>query len=217
MAGINRLGKAPPRPGSLRPPDPNKYRTMDMYSEGGENDADYMRMVQDIEDTQQNHVGWLFGRGAFDKGDLLYLRDEEEKRRFLERDQREKERSNFLIMRARENAERTASLAESQKNMKDKLPSRPKLVPTITKVQPGKAAQQDTPPRQNADNDSAGPAAKRQKPSPAAASEPAADQAIAQGSTPPVASPVPAAEGALAGLLGGYDSDGSSAEGGSTD
>lgn len=79
---------------------------------------------------------------------------------------------------------------------------RPKLVPTITKVQPGKAAQQDTPPRQNADNDSAGPAAKRQKPSPAAASEPAADQAIAQGSTPPVASPVPAAEGALAGLLG---------------
>ena len=48
MQGINRLGKAPPRPGSLRPPDPNKYKTENMYSLGGENDAEYLRMVQDV-------------------------------------------------------------------------------------------------------------------------------------------------------------------------
>ncbi len=48
VQGINRLGKGPPKPGSYRPPDPNKYRTMDMYSEGAEGDADYMRMVQDV-------------------------------------------------------------------------------------------------------------------------------------------------------------------------
>ena len=48
LQGINRLGKGPPKPGSYRPPDPNKYRTMDMYSEGAEGDADYMRMVQDV-------------------------------------------------------------------------------------------------------------------------------------------------------------------------
>lgn len=48
MQGINRLGKAPPKPGTLRPPDPNKYRTVDMFSEGAEGDADYMRMVQDV-------------------------------------------------------------------------------------------------------------------------------------------------------------------------
>ncbi|KAK9841620.1 hypothetical protein WJX74_008847 [Apatococcus lobatus] len=100
MAGINRLGKGPPKPGSYRPPDPNKYRTMDMYSEGAEGDADYMRMVQDIEDTQQNQVGWLFGRGAFDKGDLLYLRDEEEKRRFKETELRDSERIRFQALRA---------------------------------------------------------------------------------------------------------------------
>ncbi len=46
--GINRLGKAPPRPGSLRPPDPNRNRVLDIYSEGTEGDADYMRMVQDV-------------------------------------------------------------------------------------------------------------------------------------------------------------------------
>ncbi|CAL8466882.1 g6418 [Coccomyxa elongata] len=100
MAGINRLGKAPPRPGSLRPPDPNRNRVLDIYSEGTEGDADYMRMVQDIEDAQQSQVGWLFGRGAFDKGDLLYLRDEEEKRRFKEEELRELERAQFLRLQA---------------------------------------------------------------------------------------------------------------------
>lgn len=48
LQGINRLGKAPPRPGSLRPPDPNRNRVLDIYSEGTEGDADYMRMVQDV-------------------------------------------------------------------------------------------------------------------------------------------------------------------------
>ena len=49
--GINRLGKAPPRPGSLRPPDPNRNRILDIFSEGTEGDADYARMVQDVSDA----------------------------------------------------------------------------------------------------------------------------------------------------------------------
>jgi len=101
MAGINRLGKGPAKPGTMRPADPNKYKTMDIFSEGTEGDKDYARMVQDIEDTQQNHTGWLFGRGAFDKGDLLYLRDEEEKRRFQEQELRESELRSFARMRQR--------------------------------------------------------------------------------------------------------------------
>jgi hypothetical protein len=89
MQGINRLGKAAPKPGSLRPPDPNRRQDLDLFSEGAETDADYMRMVHDvrllitpykvvcqsmqqaellllvqIEDTQQNQSGWLFGRGG---------------------------------------------------------------------------------------------------------------------------------------------------------
>lgn len=52
--GINRLGKAPPRPGSLRPPDPNRNKTLDVFSEGTEGDADYMRMVQDVSIAEQS-------------------------------------------------------------------------------------------------------------------------------------------------------------------
>ena len=37
---------------------------------------------------------------AFDKGDLLYLRDEEEKRRFKEEELRDSERAQFLRMQA---------------------------------------------------------------------------------------------------------------------
>lgn len=48
--GINRLGKGPPKPGTFRPPDPNKFRTIDMYAEGTEGDIDYQRMVSDVSD-----------------------------------------------------------------------------------------------------------------------------------------------------------------------
>ena len=48
MQGINRLGKAAPKPGSLRPPDPNRRQDLDLFSEGAETDADYMRMVHDV-------------------------------------------------------------------------------------------------------------------------------------------------------------------------
>ena len=37
---------------------------------------------------------------AFDKGDLLYLRDEEEKKRFKEEELRDSERMQFLRMQA---------------------------------------------------------------------------------------------------------------------
>lgn len=100
MAGINRLGKAPPKPGTLRPPDPNKYRTIDLYSEGAEGDIEYQRMVRDIEDMQQQQ-GWLFGRGAFDKADLLYLRDTAEQQRHKELELADRERSEFLLLRAK--------------------------------------------------------------------------------------------------------------------
>ncbi|DBA96094.1 hypothetical protein WJX77_012305 [Trebouxia sp. C0004] len=120
MAGINRLGKAAPKPGSLRPPDPNRRQDLDLFSEGAETDADYMRMVHDIEDTQQNQSGWLFGRGAFDKGDLLYLRDEEEKRRFTEMELRDSERQQFMKERARVEAERAAAALRAAQARRDK-------------------------------------------------------------------------------------------------
>lgn len=41
-----------------------------------------------------------FVPAAFDKGDLLYLRDEEEKKRFKEEELRDSERIRFLRMQA---------------------------------------------------------------------------------------------------------------------
>jgi hypothetical protein len=50
--GINRLGKAPPRPGSLRAPDRNRNLTLVQYSGKDEEDIlkdkDYQRTVRDV-------------------------------------------------------------------------------------------------------------------------------------------------------------------------
>lgn len=68
-----------------------------------------------LEDQQQNRAGWLFARGAFDKGDLLYLRDEEEKRRHVELDLREGEVAQFQAMRAQAEAEEERKAAEARR------------------------------------------------------------------------------------------------------
>ncbi len=51
MAGINRLGKAPPGPRIVRPVDPTRNRVTDFLSENREaleSDRDYQRAVQDV-------------------------------------------------------------------------------------------------------------------------------------------------------------------------
>lgn len=49
--------------------------------------------VQDVQDQANTGVrGWMVARGAFDRGDLLFMRQEEEKRRQVEQDQEDQER-----------------------------------------------------------------------------------------------------------------------------
>ena len=62
-----------------------------------------------------------FVHAAFDKGDLLYLRDEEEKRRFTEMELRDSERQQFVKERARVEAERAAAALKAAQARKDKL------------------------------------------------------------------------------------------------
>lgn len=57
---------------------------------------------------------------AFDKGDLLYLRDEEEKRRFTEMELRDSERQQFMKERARVEAERAAAALRAAQARKEK-------------------------------------------------------------------------------------------------
>ena len=63
VQGINRLGKAAPKPGSLRPPDPNRRQDLDLFSEGAETDADYMRMVHDVRPSEAklSATSWNIG------------------------------------------------------------------------------------------------------------------------------------------------------------
>ncbi|KAG2489342.1 hypothetical protein HYH03_012172 [Edaphochlamys debaryana] len=49
-----------------------RFQSTTLASEGA--DEVYKRVVEDIEEQTQR-AGWLFGRGAFDKADLQYLRD----------------------------------------------------------------------------------------------------------------------------------------------
>jgi len=62
----------------------------------------------------------LLVHAAFDKGDLLYLRDEEEKRRFTEMELRDSERQQFSKERARVEAERAAAALRAAQARKDK-------------------------------------------------------------------------------------------------
>lgn len=58
---------------------------------------------------------------AFDKGDLLYLRDEEEKRRFMEMELRDSEQQQFAKARAKVESDRAAAALRAAQARKDKL------------------------------------------------------------------------------------------------
>ncbi|KAL4857986.1 hypothetical protein ACK3TF_001951 [Chlorella vulgaris] len=79
--------------------------------EGVAHDAEYQKMVQDVTDSQSGVKGWLFAAGAFDKGDQLYLKSEEERLRFVEQELEENERRAFLLQRARLEEEAEARMA----------------------------------------------------------------------------------------------------------
>lgn len=47
MQGINRLGKGAAKPGTLRPADPNRFKTQDFFSAGAD-DPEYLRSVLEV-------------------------------------------------------------------------------------------------------------------------------------------------------------------------
>lgn len=156
MAGANGLGKVPGQPGSVRPAGGTKNRTIDVFSEEGVVDVDYLKAVQDIEDQQQRQ-GWLFGRGAFDKGDLLYLRDQEEQLRFEELERRDSERTAFASLRSRAEDAQGPMLPKIVK--KDRAPS--SRAATLTKLKPVVKLKPAVRPKPAADTEAA--ASKRQR------------------------------------------------------
>lgn len=46
--GINRLGKGTAKPGTLRPADPNRFKTEDFFSVDAEQDPEYLRRIVEV-------------------------------------------------------------------------------------------------------------------------------------------------------------------------
>lgn len=77
-----------------------RYTTNDVIPEDASGDAEFQRVVQQIEELQHPR-GYVHAKGAFDKADQAYLRDAEERRKYVEEALVEKERAEFLAAQAR--------------------------------------------------------------------------------------------------------------------
>lgn len=77
-----------------------RQRTVDVLSDEAAKDPDFIKAVHDIQDMQQRQ-GFLLGKGALDKNDLLYVREQEEQRKSQELERADSERTAFALMRSR--------------------------------------------------------------------------------------------------------------------
>lgn len=72
-----------------------RYTTEDCVPEDASGDAEFQRVVQQIQELHHTR-GYLYAKGTFDREDQAYLRDAEEKRKFVEQALAERERAEFL-------------------------------------------------------------------------------------------------------------------------
>jgi len=107
MAGMNRLGSAPKKaPAAPRPVDPHRFKSIESKPQDTDGDLEYQKLVQEVEEgVGSRQAGWLFGRGAFDRTDLQYLKDEDDKNKYIELERAEQEKSAFAKLRAQQEEE----------------------------------------------------------------------------------------------------------------
>ncbi|KAL4536062.1 hypothetical protein Ndes2437B_g05499 [Nannochloris sp. 'desiccata'] len=197
----------------LGKPRPQGGEVEDIVPEDVAQDEDYKRAVQSLEDQQHGRAGWLFARGALDKGDQAYLKEQEQIQRHAEEALQEREAAEFAVARVvaekealqrREMATRrgqgTATDATSLDNKKKELKvgKKKRLLPTIVKA---KSREQEY--------NSSGNGASVTKKSKATAEERAEGQPLGKKEETAADDEEKKEEkegGILAGLLGEYDS-----------
>lgn len=81
-------------------PAPSRFATEDIVPADTADDVEFQRAVQQLEDLQ-NPRGYVYAKGAFDRGDQAYLKEQEERRRHVEEAVADRERAEFLAARAR--------------------------------------------------------------------------------------------------------------------
>jgi hypothetical protein len=77
-----------------------RYATEDFVPQGASGDAEFQRVVQQIQELHHTR-GYLHAKGAFDKEDQAYLRDAEERRKYVEEALAEREKAEFLEAQAK--------------------------------------------------------------------------------------------------------------------
>ena len=90
-----------------------RFQTEDVVPDDAAGDFEFQKAVQQIEDQQHVRAGFLFARGAFDKGDQAYIKEQEERNRHAEEAMHERERAEFMAARARAEAEERRKAEES--------------------------------------------------------------------------------------------------------
>lgn len=84
---------------------------IDHIAPGADKDPDFIKMQRELEDTQQRQ-GWLFGRGAFDRTDIMYLKEQKEEERTKEQELNDIASSEFARLRSAVSAELDATLSQ---------------------------------------------------------------------------------------------------------
>ena len=82
-----------------------RYHTEDVVPEDAEDDADFKKLVRQVEDQHHGRGAYVLSQGALDKGDLAYQKEQEERRRHAEEARELLERTEFAAARARAEAE----------------------------------------------------------------------------------------------------------------
>ncbi|GAX79086.1 hypothetical protein CEUSTIGMA_g6526.t1 [Chlamydomonas eustigma] len=114
-----------------------RNRIIDVKPPGAENDPDYVKFQRELEETQQGQ-GWLFGRGAFDRQDIMYLKELKEEVRTTEDELNEMASSEFARLRSKSDAEYEASLNTTGSLLIAKKPK--KEIKPVAKLLPLKVA-----------------------------------------------------------------------------
>lgn len=86
----------------LQDKKPSRYQFEDVMPDGAQDDIEFQKALERLQEQQQvRGAGWLAAKGAFDRGDYQYIREQEDRKRHFEEHLQERERNEFVAARIR--------------------------------------------------------------------------------------------------------------------
>jgi hypothetical protein len=88
-----------------------RTKIIEHFSEGANNDPDFVKATRELDDSQQAS-GWLFGRGAFDRQDIMYLKEHKEEVRRGEEELDDMATCEYARLKSKASAELDAKVPQ---------------------------------------------------------------------------------------------------------